>query len=435
MTDVLNILVVDDEPSILELLSEYLRARGHTVFTATDGAEAIAVLDRHALDLVLTDMKMPGIGGLELLAHIRKRDRFVGAILMTGYGTIDTALRAMKSGAQDYLLKPFKLREVHAAVMRAAERTRLERETVCLREVIGLFEAARTLDDPADLDTLYTQLGAVATRELDGLGGLVAFHEPSAGCWVEACRTSRAPFSGLDLQALGRAVRAGGELGGVWIGERQPLTVAPIRAQLCAGEAAEPIGLVAVVGVEVGKQRRISLSIAADLVGDALTRQVLGDRSRADGLRWGARLPGRSGRGERLVALYDRADTLVPERGRALGRRAAALYGERGFTMRGLLRGQLPGVRGLSDAEGHALQEILLGVTERFDGDGSPRGLGGEAIRCAARLLAVLDRWDMLTTSRAYAPLLDRAAARAAIEAEAGARLDPRMVVRFLEMI
>ncbi len=435
MTDALNILVVDDEPSILELLSEYLRARGHTVFTALDGAEAIVVLDRHALDLVLTDMKMPGIDGLELLGHIRERDRFIGAVLMTGYGTIETALRAMKSGAQDYLLKPFKLREVHAAVMRAAERTRLERETVRLREVISLFETARALDDPADLDALYTQLGAVASRELGGLGGLVAFDEPSAGCWVEACRTSRAPLAGLDLQALGRAVRAGGELGTVWIGERQPLTVAPIRVQVRAGTAPEPIGLVAVVGIEAGRQRRISLSIAADLVGDALTRQVLGDRSRAEGLRWGARLPERGDRGARLAALYDRVDTLVPERGRALGHRAAGLYGAQGFTIRGLLRGQLPGASGLSDADGHALQEILLGVGERFDGEGSPHGLGGEAIRCAARLLAVVDRWDMLTTSRAYAPLLDRAAARAALEAEAGTRLDPRMVVRFLEMI
>lgn len=438
MTDSLHILVIDDEPSIVELLSEYLRARGHTVRTASDGEQAMAVLEEHDPDLVLTDMKMPGIGGLELLEHIRGRDRFIGTILMTGYGTIDTAIRAMKNGALDYLLKPFKLREVHAAVIRAAERTRLERETVQLRQVVSLFETARGLEDPSGLDELYAHLATVATQELGGRGGLVAFDEPSVGRWVEACRTTQACFSGLDLQALGRAVAAGWEPGhhaDLWLSGEQPLTVAPIRAQLRPGAASERVGFVAVVGGVGGVRRQTSLRIAADLVGDALARQVLGDSSRADGKRWGVALPDRASRAERLVALYDRMDTLVPERGRALGRRAAALHGELGFTTRGLLQGQLPGVRDLSGADARALREILLGVSERFDGDGSPRGLGGEAIGCTSRLLAIVDRWDLLTASRAYAPLLGPADASAALGAEAGSRLDPLMVERFLEMV
>jgi len=208
MSAVLNILVVDDEPSIVELLSEYLRARGHRVWSAADGEGALAVLAERDLDLVLTDMKMPGMDGLDLLDRLRAREPYIGTILMTGYGTIDTAIRAMKRGAQDYLIKPFKLREVHTAVVRAAERTRLERETVRLRQVVALFENAHVLEGPAGLDELYAHLVTVAAQELSAQGALVAFNEPSVGRWVEGYRTARAPFPGLDLQALGLSLES-----------------------------------------------------------------------------------------------------------------------------------------------------------------------------------------------------------------------------------
>ncbi len=430
----LNILVVDDEPSIVDLLSEYLRARGHRVWTASDGERALAILDEQDLDLVLTDMKMPGMGGLELLDRVRQRERFVGAILMTGYGTIDTALRAMKTGAQDYLLKPFKLREVHAAIIRAAERTRLERETVRLRQVVRLFETSRALEEPTRLDELYAHLASVASQELRGRGALVAFKEPAVGGWVEYCRTARAPFSGLDLQALARSL-TGESPPSVWISPPQPLLAAPIRAQIEDGQPSRKVGLVAVIGETSDHREQVSLEIAAALVGDALSRQVLGDPSRKEGGRWGAPLPVATTRAERLAALVERAGALLDEEERALACRAAALHGDRTHSLRGLLRGQLPIPTSGAPADARRLREILLGVHERFDGCGSPRGLGGEGIPRAARLVAIADRWDLLTASRAYAPRLDGVDARLALSAEAGASLDPALLQAFLEMV
>jgi len=441
MGDVLNILVVDDEPSIVELLSEYLRARGHRVWSASDGEGALELLGKRDLDLVLTDMKMPGLNGLELLERLKGREPYIGAILMTGYGTIDSAIRAMKNGAQDYLIKPFKLREVHTAVIRAAERTRLERETVRLRQVVALFENAHTLQDPSGLDELYAHLATVADQELDARGALVAFNEPSVGRWVESCRTARAPFSGLDLQALGLALASGVSRGapidGAWIGTGQPLVVAPIHAQLQPGEGASLVGLVAVVGAQSPEENagRTSLKIAGSLVGDALTRQVLGDRTRAYGRRWGEALPERNTRGERLEALMARVDTLLDPGDRTLACRAARLHGELEFTTRGLLRGQLPKAPDRTPAEDRKLREILLGASERFDGGGSPRGQGGEGISKTSRLLAIIDCWDWLTLARGFAPRLSPIDARAALYAEAGARLDPLLVEPFLELV
>jgi len=438
---VLNILVVDDEPSIVELLSEYLRARGHRVWSASDGEEALALLEKRDLDLVLTDMKMPGLSGLELLERLRDREPYIGTILMTGYGTIDSAIRAMKNGAQDYLIKPFKLREVHTAVIRAAERTRLERETVRLRQVVALFENAHTLQSPSGLDELYAHLVTVTDQELEARGALVAFNEPAMGRWVECCRTARAPFSGLDLQALGLALAdSPSETTSVdtaWLGSGQSLVVAPIHAQLEPGEGAVLVGLVAVVGAESpeGSAGRTSLKIAGSLVGDTLTRQVLGDRTRVNGQRWGAMIPERGSCGERLEALMARVDTLLDPADRPLAHRAARFHGELAFTTRGLLRGQLPGGKALNASEERKLREILLGTSERFDGGGSPRGLGGEAIPKTSRVLAIIDCWDWLTTSRAFAPLLSRTDARAALYAEAGARLDPLLIDPFLELI
>ena len=125
----IRVLVVDDEEEILELLGEYLKARGFEVATAYDGADAMAALHAEDLDLVITDMKMPQADGLELLAATLAMRRPVGVILMTGYGTVETAIHALTHGAYAYLLKPFKLRDLHTVVKGALVRLERERDS------------------------------------------------------------------------------------------------------------------------------------------------------------------------------------------------------------------------------------------------------------------------------------------------------------------
>jgi FixJ family two-component response regulator len=161
----LRVLVVDDEEEILELLGEYLKARGHEVRTAYDGRDAIDLIRQGALDLVITDLKMPGMGGIELQTEIARLNQPVATILMTGFGTVETAVQAMQAGAYDYLLKPFKLRSVHDAMLRAWERLRREREQARRAELVQFYEVATSLDDPAGLPRLFGLLAAVARRE------------------------------------------------------------------------------------------------------------------------------------------------------------------------------------------------------------------------------------------------------------------------------
>ncbi len=101
-----RILVADDEPSFRELLADILETAGHEVVEARDGEQALAALERGAYDLVLTDQRMPGIGGLELLRRIRQRAAPPPVVMLTAYGTIPEAVEAVRLGAADYLTKP-----------------------------------------------------------------------------------------------------------------------------------------------------------------------------------------------------------------------------------------------------------------------------------------------------------------------------------------
>ncbi|MDP2313896.1 MAG: sigma-54 dependent transcriptional regulator [Pseudomonadota bacterium] len=125
-----RILVVDDEPSIRKVLQAHLARDGHAVETATDGGEAITRLEGEPFDLVITDLKMPGVGGLELLAHVRQNLPGLPLIVITAHGTVDSAVEALKLGAFDYITKPFDLAELRTAVDKALRVEKASRRSV-----------------------------------------------------------------------------------------------------------------------------------------------------------------------------------------------------------------------------------------------------------------------------------------------------------------
>src|SRR3954451_5048485 len=104
-----RILVVDDEEVIRDILADFLAMEGFEVRTAPDGVAALAELVQGRYDLVLSDLKMPNMGGIELLDSIAQHAPQVVTIIMTGFGTVETAIDAMKRGAYDYIMKPFKM--------------------------------------------------------------------------------------------------------------------------------------------------------------------------------------------------------------------------------------------------------------------------------------------------------------------------------------
>jgi two-component system, NtrC family, response regulator AtoC len=135
-----KILIVDDEPNMLHMLSAVLRQDGFDPYTAETGHKALELISAANFDFILTDVRMPGMDGLQLLETIRGRAIDVIVIVMSAYGNIELALEAIRKGAYDYISKPFKTDEVVLTLRKASERERLRREVVHLRRRLSRSE-------------------------------------------------------------------------------------------------------------------------------------------------------------------------------------------------------------------------------------------------------------------------------------------------------
>jgi two-component system, NtrC family, response regulator AtoC len=128
-----RVLIVDDEVNARTALAELLRDEGYQVETAADGFKALPKLDEFAPELLLTDLKMPGMDGLELMRKARARDQDCVIVVMTAYGAVDTAVKAMREGAADYVTKPVNVEELSLVLARELDRRRLRAEAGQLR--------------------------------------------------------------------------------------------------------------------------------------------------------------------------------------------------------------------------------------------------------------------------------------------------------------
>ncbi len=122
-----KLLIVDDAEDTLEVLQRNLSAKGYQVFTAASVAQALTLLHDLTVDLVITDLKMPEVSGLDLVRHVRENLRDTAVMMITGYPSIESAVTAVKSGAEEYLPKPFTDDELYAAVRRTLEKLRVRR--------------------------------------------------------------------------------------------------------------------------------------------------------------------------------------------------------------------------------------------------------------------------------------------------------------------
>jgi len=146
----LNLMLVDDEERFLATTAKLLQRRGHHVVTASSGSEALEKLATHAVEVVILDVKMPGMDGLEVLREIRVAFPLVGVIMLTGHGTIESAVEGMKSGAFDFITKPCDIDDLLVKAEEAAERRRGLEEKIRQARLLKAIRSPRQLVRESD---------------------------------------------------------------------------------------------------------------------------------------------------------------------------------------------------------------------------------------------------------------------------------------------
>ncbi len=188
-----KILIVDDELIMRESLAGWLERDGHQVEKASSGEEALELIENTRYDILLLDIKMDGMSGLEVLKRVHENDPDVAVVMITAYGSVSTAIEAMKSGAFDYLMKPFDPNELGLLIEKIIQRQAMERETLFLKEeyrertrfesMLGqsraLQEVFQLIEDVAPTDSTVLITGETGTGK--GLAAK-AIHSKSQRC-------------------------------------------------------------------------------------------------------------------------------------------------------------------------------------------------------------------------------------------------------------
>jgi CheY-like chemotaxis protein len=180
-----RILVVDDEAGFRDLMAFELGSRGHAVAAARDGQEALAKVRAGGVDVVVSDLTMPKLGGLDALAGIKDLDPSVEVIMVTGYATLESAVESMRRGAYDFITKPFQMDDLARLVERALEKRRLSRKVVELTE-INRFKSEFLANMSHELRTPMNAILGYTALHLDRLYGEVNAKQEEALKRVEA---------------------------------------------------------------------------------------------------------------------------------------------------------------------------------------------------------------------------------------------------------
>jgi response regulator RpfG family c-di-GMP phosphodiesterase len=465
-----RVLVVDDEKFIREILAEFLGMEGYLVRTAEDGSSALAELSRSHYDLVISDLKMPKMGGMELLEAMNKVAPNALTVIMTGFGTVETAIDAMKRGAYDYVLKPFKVEEVTMIVQRGLEKQRLSAENLRLKEALGLYKVSEAIAASLSLDEVLSTVADSALVEMKA--DLVSTWLDDAGSFFErqhiVNRELKIPhkISALDPRALAAHFAASstlveqGNKGARFFADPvepalQSFTAVPLKMKQ------RLFGWIAVASVTTGKRfdegQRKLLSIIGSRAAAAIENARLYEDLRAtfqqtiQGLAKAIdKMDGyTSGHSDR-VAIYAcylarrlglGADEVEIVRQSALMHDIGKIGCVLNLNKPGKLSGEEyeifkrhPGYgRDILDPI-KFLHPLIPGVHlhhERWDGRGYPLGLRGKEVPLMARIIAVADTYDAMTSDRAYRRALPHEIAIAEIERCANSQFDPDVAGEF----
>ncbi len=491
MANEIRVLVVDDEAVIRDLMTDILSDEGFIIETAPNGNAALQLL-RNYRDFVLlfTDILMPEMNGIELIREARKLAPNIIPIVMTGFGTLETAREAVREGAYDYVLKPFSLSEIKLAVTNAMERHRLLNENTRLRELTELFRISEAIaafhDERSLLDfVLKASLERVGAKH----GSLMLFSGDGRRLEVAASVNGAGTAPGEPIpinETIAKLVAR----------EGRPLLVDDVAAFPELAEHARSFDDTSFMCVPLEgkahnsqratrhrKPRVIAVLNVSHKTGDApftesdlKTLSIVANHAAA--ALENVRLI-RDVRTAHLATLQSMALLLeakdaythghsqrVSEYALRIGRKLGLTEGELDALRTGAILHDL-GKVGVSDAvlnKQSALTkeewgdirkhpvigyDVLAPVSflssellalvrshhERLDGTGYPDALKGEGIPRLARILAVADAYDAMSSTRAYREAMSRDQIAEELRRCSGSQLDPAVVDVFLELL
>ena len=467
-----RVLIVDDEKFIQDILADFLGMEGYVVRTAEDGAAALGELNHARYDMVISDLKMPRMGGLELLEAIGDAAPNALTVIMTGFGTVETAIDAMKRGAFDYVLKPFKLDEVIHVVQRGLEKQRLTAENLRLREALSLYKVSEAITASLSLDEVLATVGDAGLHEIDG-DMVSTWLDDGEGGFFERQRLVKAPPS-----PEGERVRVGlgefapaafiehfaadstllehGAKGERFFSTRPEASLASLVAVPLKMKG-RLVGWICIASFSKNKRfdegQRKLLSIVGSRAAAAIENARLYEDLRATfqqtirGLAKAIDKMDRytAGHSDRVAvyATYLALRLRLPADVVEIVRQSALMHdiGKLGCVMNLNKPGKLtqdeyeifkrhPGFgKDILDPI-KFLHPLIPGVHlhhERWDGRGYPLGLKGNDVPIIARIIAVADTYDAMTSDRAYRRALPHEVAVNEIERCATTQFDPEV--------
>jgi response regulator RpfG family c-di-GMP phosphodiesterase len=490
-SDAARILVVDDERVIREILAEFLTLEGFSVHTVEDGEKALTELRLRPYDLLITDLKMPRLSGLQLLERIEAERLGVLTVLMTGFGTVETAIEAMKKGAYDYLLKPFKVEEVIHVVRRALYRQRLQTENIRLREALTIYKVSEAIALTHDIEHVLDVVLRAAIDEAKADVATLHLRDPRSGSYEERVRivaSDDAPqylpslaFPALLEQfAQGTPILVHGGRAGRFFTERSLPSELSSFVAVPLQVRSDMVGVLNVFSFTPGKKfdegHRKMLSVLASRAASAidnarLYRELVASNeslTRANlsleemfqqtvaGFAQALEESDLYTRGHsERVAVYSeilaRGLTLPDDEIRRIVQ-AGVMHDVGKIGVRydmlnkpGKLTPEEVAVFRQHPEKGKRILEpvpCLHGLIdgcwchhEWFDGGGYPRGLRGQAIPLVGRVVAIADAYDAMTSDRAYRRALPHEVAIGEIERCAGTQFDPELSDAFVRLV
>jgi response regulator RpfG family c-di-GMP phosphodiesterase len=470
-----TVLLVDDEPQLLETCKEALDAPDRVVLTAADGLKALNILAGGGVDLVVSDLKMPRLSGMELLRRIGEQKLDADVIVLTGYGTVQNAVECLKLGAADYLLKPFKIADLTCAVDDALRERGLRRQQGKVDQLVTMLDLQSALSGQSDQRAMIKAFLNQVRETFDPDGIALFFSretlgqrrdialgpyfraEPATRGWFAALadrllRQGRPRL--LSAEALSRAmagvaatppgsvlgapVAGGGHSTGAVVvlrtADKPPyggddlhlLAIFASHASLCF-ESQRNCAMLK----EINRDILFSLASAVEAK-DTYTRGH-SERVGAYGVKLGRALSLTTGEIELLRmagVLHDIGKIGVPDH---ILNKPAGLSPDETKVMR-----QHPGVGRTILSKVASLEGILPIVThhhEHVNGQGYPDGLAGTDIPFLARALSVVDSFEAMTSDRAYHPARNQDQAVRLLADGAGTQWDAEVVAVWLQSL